>query len=240
MNLKINFKLNKELDKDMIRVFMQIRAEKGGGVDFAEGIFHVHPDLRTLRDKPEDEQKSIISEYVDNFYKENEKELNDSVLEMNQKWNEDENKFINQVETIFKNPEPGEGKYIGYLSIINCNPRFLQNKTFQVFYKHNAGSNYVTAHEVLHFFFYDYSAKHFPEIFKDLNTNSGIYWDLAELFDVVVMSSPDFISPEYLNNTRPYPNHLKYFDAVKEIWDKNPDIDSWIVEAYDFLKSLTA
>jgi hypothetical protein len=235
MNLKIKLELNKELDKQMIFVFAGTKGQRLGGIDFSNGVFVLHKDLSVIEGKNEDEQKKIISEYVDNFYETNAGELNDVILKMNNDWQKDESEFIKQVKSIFKDPEVPEGKYIGYLSIINCNPRFLNNKTFQVYYKHNAGSNYVTAHEVLHFFFYDYASNKHPEIFANLDTNSGIYWDLAELFDVVVMPSPGFISKEYQDNTRPYPAHQKYVEVVKEIWDKNPDIDNWILESYEYL-----
>lgn len=236
MNLKIKFELNKELDKQMVFNF-GTRSISAGGVDFAEGIFYVHPELRKIVGKDIGEQKQIISDYIDNFYKIHEKELGDSLIEMNKNWQGDEDRFNEQVDILFKNPEIPAGKYIGSLSVINCNPRFLQDKTFQVFYKHPAGSNYIAAHEVLHFFFYDYASKKHPDIFANLDTNSGTYWDLAELFDVVVMSSPNFISENYSKNTRPYPAHQKYFDSVKEIWDKNPDIDNWVVESYKYLNS---
>lgn len=234
MDLKIRFELNKDLDKQMVFNF-GTRSISAGGIDFAEGIFYVHPDLRKIIGKENEEQKQIINDYIDDFYRTHKKELDDSLVEMGKDWQMDEEKFNEQVKTIFKDPEIAVGKYVGYLSVINCNPRFLHNKTFQVYYKHSAGSKYVTSHEVLHFFFYDYTSKKHSEIFANLDTNSGIYWDLAELFDVVVMSSPNFISKEYQENTRPYPAHQKYLDVVKDIWNKNPDIDNWVVESYEYL-----
>ena len=236
MNLKIKFELNKELDKQMAFNFGTRSASKGG-IDFTESVFQPHPDLRQIVGKENEEQKQIISDYIDDFYKTHEEELRALVADMNDNWHKDEENFNEQVKTIFKNPEIPEGKYIGYLSVINCNPRFLHDKTFQVFYKHRAGSNYVTAHETLHFFFYDYTAKKHPELFANLNPNSGVYWDMAELFDVVVMSHPDFISEEYAKNTRPYPSHAKYCDTLKEIWNKDLDIDNWIVKSYKYLSS---
>ncbi|MGC9602439.1 MAG: phosphotransferase [Minisyncoccia bacterium] len=228
----ITFKLNKELDKEMALEFLGVKA---GGIDFTQGIITVHPQLKSLLGKDAGTQKQIIDEYIDEFYKTHEELLNAYVVEMQKNWNKDETKFIEQLDIIFKNPEVPKGEYTGYLSILDCNPRFLDTKTFQVFYKHPSGSNYITAHEVLHFFFYDYAEKKYPQIFKKLDTNSGIFWDLAELFNVVVMSEPSFISEQYANHAKPYPAHAKYFDAAKNIWEKNRDIDSWLIEAYQFL-----
>jgi kanamycin kinase len=232
-NLHLTFKLNKELDKEMALEFLGVKA---GGIDFTQGIIAVHPQLKSLLGKDENAQKQIIEEYVEEFYKSNQTLLNSCVVEMQQNWNKDETKFIEQLDTLFKNPEAPKGEYEGYLSILDCNPRFLDTKTFQVFYEHPSGSNYITAHEVLHFFFYDYAEKKYPEIFKKLSTeNSGIFWDMAELFNVVVMSEPSFISEDYAKHTKPYPAHAKYLDAVKKMWKKNHDIDSWLIEAYRYL-----
>lgn len=232
MNLKIKFELNKPLDKAMAFEFLDTKA---GGIDFSGGIISVHPELKVILGKDENEQKQIISDYFDKFYETNDEDLRAHLLQMGQDWDNDESKFIHQIENIFKNPPVPEGKYIGYLSIINCNPRFLEDKTFQVFYKHPSGSNFVTAHEVLHFFFYDYAERRYPEIFKKLDQNFGVYWDLAELFNNIVMSDQNLISKEYSKHTKSYPDHVKYFDMVRTFWEKNPGLDAWLIEAYNYL-----
>jgi len=231
----IKFELNKELDKQMAFVFLS-RTSKVGGVDFSQGVTKPHPALEEARTKEEGERKEIISEYFDKYYKENEKELKSEVINFRDNWSKVESKFIDQINKIFKNPIPPEGKYIGYLSIINCNPRFLDSKTFQIFNKHRAGSNLITAHEVLHFFFYDYAGNKYPEIFKELDTNTGIYWLLAELFNDVILSLPEFIEIHGNKEIQSYPKHQEYFEYMKKLWGDNPDIDSWIIKAYNYLK----
>lgn len=234
MNLQIKFELNKSLDKAMAFEFLNMKA---GGMDFSDRIISVHPELKIIVDKDENEQKQLISDYFDKFYETNDKDLKAHLLQMGNDWEKDESKFILQLKSIFKNTPVPEGKYIGYLSIINCNPRFLEDKTFQVFYKHRSGSNFITVHEVLHFFFYDYAERAYPEIFKKLDQNSGAYWDLAELFNDVVMSDLNFISKEYSEHAKPYPDHVKHFDRVKDLWGNNPDLDAWLIEAYNYLAS---
>lgn len=234
MNLKIKFELNKQLDKDMAFEFLGTHA---GGIDFSGGIISVHPELKNILDKDENKQKQTINDYFDKFYEVNDADLNARLLKMSEDWKKDEDDFTKQLGKIFKNPSVPDGKYIGYLSIINCNPRFLEDRTFQVFYKHPSGSNFVTAHEVLHFFFYDYAERKYPEIFKNLDQNSGIYWDLAELFNDVVMADPNFISKSYSEHAKPYPDHVKYFDKAKYLWEKNRDLDAWLIEAHNYLSS---
>lgn len=233
MNLKIKFELNKQLDKEMAFEFLGMKA---GGIDFSGGIISVHPELKDILNRDEHEQITTINNYFDKFYEANSKDLNAHLSRMRKDWEEDKDKFTKQLEKIFNNPTvPPEGKYIGYLSIINCNPRFLEDKTFQVFYKHPSGSNFVTAHELLHFFFYDYTERKYPEIFKKLDQNSGVYWDLAELFNDVVMSDPNFISESYSEHAKPYPDHVRYFDKVRALWEKSHNLDEWLIETHKYL-----
>ena len=44
--------------------------------------------------------------------------------------------FFDALELIFKT-DFSSTSYKGYLSIFNCNPRFVETKEFQVFYKRN-------------------------------------------------------------------------------------------------------
>ena len=234
MKLHITFELNKELDKEMALAFLDNEA---GGVDFSQGVTAPHPEIKNIKEKTEQERKEIISGYFDRYYKEHEKELLDRVEYFHKDWEPVESKFIEQINKIFKNPETPEGKYVGYLSIINCNPRFLDSKTFQIFYKHRAGSNYVTSHEVLHFFFYDYADRNHSDIFAELKPNDGIYWELAELFNDVILDLPEFVAIHNQTETKSYPAHEKHQAFMKKLWKDKSDIDNWIVEAYNYLNS---
>ena len=235
MNLKVKFRLNKSLDKKMAFEFLNIKA---GGIDFSRGIISVHSELKIILKESKVKQKKIINKYFNKFYKNNKKYLDNRLKEMEKDWEKVEKKFIRQLEIIFKNPKVPKGKYIGYLSIINCNPRFLDDKTFQIFYKYPSGSNYVITHEILHFFFYDYAVKKYPKIFSKLDMNSGIFWDMAELFNAVIMSEPNFIIKDYSEKNKPYPSHIKYFNKAKEIWRKNKDIDNWLIEFYNYFRKI--
>lgn len=234
MKLHITFELNKELDKEMALVFLDNEA---GGVDFSQGVTTPHPELKNIKGKKEQERKETINDYFDKYYKEHGDELLEHVEQFRKDWVPVENKFIEQINKIFKNPETPAGKYIGYLSIINCNPRFLNSKTFQIFHKHRAGSNYITSHEVLHFFFYDYADRNHSNIFAKLNPDDGTYWDMAELFNNVILDLPEFIAIHGQTKVEIYPTHEKHTTFMKKLWDDKPEIDNWITEAYKYLNS---
>lgn len=234
INLDIKFELNKELDKQMAFIFIN-RTNKVGGVDFSKSVTSVHPELEAVKDLNEDDKKKVIGEYFDKFYDNNSKDLENHILNFQTNWKEIEVDFTKQLNKIFKNPIKPEGKWIGYLSIINCNPRFLDNKTFQIFYKHRSGSNSVAIHEILHFFFYDYAIKNFNNIFGELDENKGIFWMLAELFNDVIQTLPEFVEIQGNTETFGYPDHIKHQDFLKKLWANKQDIDIWIPKAYEYL-----
>ncbi len=237
MNLGITFELNKELDKEMAFVFLN-KSSKIAGVDFSKNVTDFHPTLASIKDLHEDEQKRIIGEYFDTYYDEHKTELEQYVSQFQTDWVKIENVFTKQLNTVFKNPLKPDGKWVGYISTINCNPRFLDTKTFQVFYKHKNGSNEIAIHEILHFFFYDYAVKKFPEIFGTLDKNTGIFWMLAELFNDVIQTLPEFKEMQGEIEYFGYPGHQKYYEYLRKLWLYNPDIDTWIPKAYEYLHSL--
>ena len=88
-------------------------------------------------------------------------------------WRKKENEYITITEDFFDGFQFQKGKYIAYASIINCNPRFLEPKTFQFFYKKPlADAIYTIAHELLHFIFFDF-------IKKKLKKKQNIYQKIS-------------------------------------------------------------
>lgn len=229
MKLNARFRLNKSLDKEMAFEFLAARC---GGVDFSQGVLNVHPKLQRLKEVGDEKKREVISNYFDAFYDRHEDYLEKRKVEFGKEWKEVENKFLIETEKIFRGHPFPRGKYIGFLSIIDCNPRFLKNKTFQVFYLHPHGVRYVTAHELLHFIFYDYAIKKCPELFRELDTESGIFWDLAEVFNSIILHTPGFVKIHGIKEEVVYPEHLEYVSRLDRVWRKHQDVDRFIVAGY--------
>ncbi len=102
--------------------------------------------------------------------------------------------FLRETEEIFKSYAWPRGKYIVYLSIFDFCPRFLEEKTFQIFmYDSDEGILFTIAHEMLHFIFYDYCLKRYPAVFRGCDTEEGSFWEVADLFNAVMQRTPSFI-----------------------------------------------
>jgi len=230
---KVIFKLNKSLDKKIALEFLEVIK---GGIDFSRGITEVHPELRNLRViSSRVKKQETINKYFDSFYNKHKIYLTRKVKEFQKYWYRIEASFFSEAGKIFNKTSSKGREYTAYLSIINCNPRFLNNKSFQVFYLHPQGVKYVASHEILHFLFYDYAIERFPAMFKKQDTESGIFWDLSEIFNAVIQQTEPFIGLHGKVSDFVYPMHKKYLSQAKKSWHKYKDINQWIKLTYKYL-----
>ncbi|HOL54058.1 MAG: hypothetical protein PHF40_01530 [Candidatus Pacebacteria bacterium] len=233
MQPKVRFQLNKELDKKMALEFVSFHR---GGIDFAKNIIALHPLLKILTKLNQGQKRKVINDYFDIYYQQHREILQKCVTAFNYEWRRVEKAFLREAAKIFHHYPFPKGKYLGYLSIINCNPRFLSNKTFQIYYRHPQGVVYVTMHELLHFIFYDYAIQQHPQIFKKLDPENGIFWDLSEIFNDVILSLPPFKKLHKQQKIICYPEHQQYFQKFQKLWQQTNDIDQWLVEGLEILK----
>ncbi|MFA6416134.1 MAG: hypothetical protein WCW56_01470 [Candidatus Paceibacterota bacterium] len=213
----ISIKLNKELDYE---VYGDFKDFKIGGVNFGEKIRKNHPEINA----------DNYREYIDNFYLTNQNLLEKNCQEINNDLNQKQQKFFTELKNIF-GLDISKKEYLGYLSIFNCNPRYIEKGTFQIFYKKDLLDKIEVAfHESLHFAFFDYCDQ-FIEETKSLSKNSGPLWELSEIFNVIVLNLPQF--QEILQRPEQpfYPELKEKLEIVQNVWDKNHDnLKNFIME----------
>ncbi|MEK6830536.1 MAG: hypothetical protein AABX77_00735 [Nanoarchaeota archaeon] len=204
---------------------------KAGGIDFGNSIIKDHLKLKNIRNFSPKKRKKIINQYFDNYYKNNNSVLIKKLLLIREKWKEKENNFLKITQKIFNDFGFKKGMYIGYISIIDCNPRFLESKTFQVFYKKDINEAiYVIAHELLHFIFFDY----FNDKIK-INITEEKLWDLSEIFNVIILESDYFKEIINKKHIKPYPEHKKYLSNFRKLFKDSKNIKDFIVEGINLL-----
>jgi len=217
---ELKFKINKELD---IKVGAHFLEHKKAGVDFGKGIILLHPFLKEAIGLPENQKQKIIEEYVGRFYTENETELIKVMNEFQILWEKKSQNFFSLVDEIFQSyPWPG-GQYLAFPSIFNCNPRFLETKTFQVFWKHKRGPISVSAHEMLHFLFYDYFEKNLP---RGVEVPNEKLWAISEIVDFFVLNSPSFrqlIEKE----EKLYPDLYPLATKLRPLWEESKNFSDF-------------
>jgi len=208
---ELKFKLNKPLDKKMAFEFLNYQKD---GLDFGSNIIKFHPQLKSVKKiKSLGKKQKLINQYIDRFYSKNKKELVSAKKKLEILWKKNANNFYKKVDKIFNKPQWLKGKYICYISILPCGPRFLENKTFQSFYKLNGRGLERIQHEMLHFIFYDYIKKNFSK--KFIKDNQEKIWVLSEIFNAIILEHA------------PYPAHKKLTPYYQKIWRLSKNIDDF-------------
>lgn len=223
----VKFELDKEVDKFMASKFLDYRI---GTVDYSDGVWGPHPSLKGVTGK----DIYMIDEYFNKFYSNNLLLLNNLVESFTQEWDKIEKKYLKKCTDFFNGFTFPSGDYIGYVSIINCNPRFLETCSFQLFYKSKSCVP-TTAHELMHFIFYSYITRNSTKAKKDEIESSGAWWLTSEIFNNVVLDLPEF--RELLGGyfEEPHLGHEEYFESAKKLYEESANIDEFIDMLYQFV-----
>ena len=206
----VNFEINKELDYWAVGEFVTFDPNDL----ISKNILDTHPNLKDALNLDSAEKTSFYKNYVDRMYAEKGEALIDTKKDLQKSWGLVEQEFLDETAKIFNNHPWPKGSYTGFLSIFNCNPRFLEEKTFQIYYKHPEGLVYVCAHEMLHFMFYDYLEKN-PDLVKNISESS--IWDLSEIFNIILLERPEFVGITGNDNPRPYTEHEKLLSDFRKV-----------------------
>jgi len=228
---KIRFYTNKDLDKFMALQFLN---EKAAGIDFGKNIIKIHPELKKARKLNKKEKQRIINRYFDRYYKINKKNLQKRLRLFRNEWRKKEEAFLNITSSLFDNFQFQKGMYICYLSIIDCNPRFLESKTFQTFYKKSIDEAIQTiAHELLHFIFFDLLNKKLKKESQILSKER--IWDLSEIFNIIILKSDSYNNIINKETIKPYPEHIKYLSLFEKTYKQSIDIKKFISKGIKIL-----
>lgn len=204
----IKISLNIKLDYE---VYTEFRNFSISGVDFGLRIKKDHPDINS---------KNYV-EYINNFYEENKIEIGNSISELMGIISQKSDSYFVTIKKYF-NLDLDKEDYKGYISIFDCNPRFIEDKSFQVFYKKSDLDKLgVCFHEITHFAFFDYFERLFPEKYKSLDKNNGILWEFSEIINVILLNEPEFRNILQGEEKLFYPNLENKLEEIRKIWEKS-------------------
>lgn len=215
----MKIEINKELDKE---VYLDFHNAVIGGADFGKKIKDTHSEIT---------EENYV-EYIDKYYKEYEKELSHSLDEAKKCFLDVETILFNQLSEYFKQ-KPNFENVTCYLSIFNCNPRYIETKTFQVFYRkpYNMKKE-VIVHELTHFSFYDFCYKLGLKDSKEL-------WELSEIFNVIFLNLEPIRSAIGTEELLFYPELKEKLEAINLIWNKDLEPKDFVLSSLEYLKQKT-
>ena len=214
----MKIELNKKLDKEVYLAFFDAVV---GGADFGKKIRDDHPNIT----------KENHIEYIDNFYTTNAGELEGIRKDTELCFNDINDVLFSELHKYFGKDYSKEN-YTCYLSIFNCNPRYIETKSFQVYYKRSYDMRKeVMAHELTHFAFYDYC--HGLGI-KDSDT----FWELSEIFNVLFLNLPSIQKAIGAQEFLFYPDLKDKLEEIKNIWIKQLNAKKFMEVSLQYLQSI--
>lgn len=213
----MKIELNKQLDKEVYLAFCDAIV---GDADFGKKIRDDHPNIT----------KENYIEYIDDFYMTNNDELKSSLKDTELCFSEIKDLLFFELQKYF-GKDYSKKNYTCYLSIFNCNPRYLENKSFQVYYKrsHNMRKE-VIAHEITHFAFYDFC--------DNLGIKNDNYlWELSEIFNVIFLNLPEIQKAIGAEELLFYPDLKDKLEKIKKIWMEQSNAEKFIETSLKHLQS---
>lgn len=216
----IKITLNKKLDYE---VYTDFYNHSRAGANFSEKIKKDHPNINLENHK----------KYIDDFYIANYAEILKKQEEINKSLTLKQDIFFIALKKIF-DIDFSNDPYQGYLSIFDCNPRYLETKTFQIYYKRELIDMLgVAFHEATHFAFFDYLDKNFSEQIKDLDKNKGILWEMSEILNIIILNLPSFKEITGKEERLFYPNLQGKLAQANVLWNSTKSIKIFINKYFE-------
>jgi hypothetical protein len=214
---------DKELDKE---VYLDFADFSVAGADFGARIRRDHPGI----------SEENHSSYIDEYYDTNRSALERSTDELRGKLEETQHDFYTAAQSVF-GTDYSDVKVTGALSIFDCNPRYPEKDVFQVYYQRDTlGKIEVAYHETMHFLFFRYCADQCADLIHGYDQNNGPYWELSEIFNVVILNQPAFRSILKREEQMFYPHLEGKLLLAKQIWLEGNSSVRYFVEQMLALK----
>lgn len=166
---------------------------KSNILDWSETVYKYHPKLKEIVAgiKDKDEFYNKCYEYVENYIKENHKEIKKARDSFEKSWNEVGGKFFQNILKDFDINLSGEIKKIKAIVSINpiC-PRNIDKWSYNLFYKSpSSRMREISIHEIIHFLHFKKWLEIFPDYDKKTFNSPYSEWVLSEILVIPIMNN---------------------------------------------------
>jgi len=160
-------------------------------------------------------ERGIVNDFVKSMYVEQGSIIKENLTRYQKRWGNLQECFYELTSQLFPRHYWPKGKYVAYPTIWGMYPRFLETKTFQIPHKHkNKGYVMVIiAHEMLHFLFYDYFYKNFPQY--KASKYDFFVWNISEIFNTIIQNSSEWLKV-FKVKSMGYPEHNQVREKLQK------------------------
>lgn len=228
---------------ELCSIIDTINSQQSANDDFfKESLYMVYPqfDRKIVERSNLVERKKYIASKVNEVYRENEITIDNKVIEYQKFWNREASTIQKGLENFFKISL--DHKFNDVIAYVGINPicaRYLENNTFDAFFKFSANGMTVTSiHEIIHFLWFYKWHELFADNKEDYE-NPSLKWILSEMVvDLIIEHSGlNYLNPEKHMTIYPYfhdakIDNEKILDKLELLIETN-DIDEFMVKAYN-------
>ncbi len=228
---KIKFKI--DFKKDILIFFNFLRDSKyDEGRNFQWAVLKHYPYFKKFN---KNINKKIVEDFVFKYYSKNKKFIERNLTIYEKNWKKIEKEFFVLIKNIFPKLKWPKGKYIAYSTMWSMYPRFLDDKTFQIpaISKKKKIVNFIIAHEMLHFIFYEYFLNKYKK-YKNHKYDFFV-WHVSEIFNVIIINRPDW-QKILKNKDNGYPEHKKIIKKLSKNYYNLQDLIDNIIEEVNKIK----
>lgn len=225
-NPKIRFAINKEKDISFLRSLLRYREQQKRELGWALSGHKILKRKLDVFKTISPQVFKLVRGHLDDFYKANKDLMNRQLVQIDSVWvSRRRKKFYLLIGKLFKDSVFPKGKYVAYLTAWNLYPRFLEDKTFFIPWRHVDADfiHVVIAHEMLHFKFFDFFKKHFPS-FRNPE-HSFFIWHVSEIFNGAVQNSKPWLKV-FKKKVKLYPEHEKIVRSILKWQAEQKSIDA--------------
>jgi len=168
-----------------------------------------------------------VRERVEKYHHEHVDVLDAYVADVASVWNKKVQHFTAFTNALFRPEDTPTATYTCYPTIWPLVARDPERKTvaFPVEVTPTEASA-VLAHEFLHELYYRHIAHSFPHV----DINSRAVWDVSEVVNVLIMSSPEW-QEVFPYDFAPYEIHKSMHDDLLPVWKARKDFDDFLQKA---------
>jgi len=231
---RVKFRISQVAELRTLKAFFHdVKYDNGRSLKWA--IFRRHRELKNIIKNSSKLPLSQIIKYIRDVYKQNNVHFLHDTIIVEKQWRKKEMPFFLLTKNLFPNLTWPKGKYIAYFTIWSMFPRFLDDKTFQIpfFHKKKGYINVIIAHELLHFIFYKYFYKWYPQ-YRNPKYNYFV-WNISEIFNILIQNSKPWIK-EFNQKALLYPEHKNILSVLKNKLNKKTfiakELTKYIVDEF--------
>ena len=210
-------------------------------LNFRSAVVNYFPDLKDIDDSLSKEEKNMkIEDLIKECYEYSESRLDEEAKRYNEVWGKYNKDYFNTLSKYLNIDWPtGKEEIIASVGLIPIFPRYLDTFSFDLSYGlEDKKIVEVTAHETLHFLWFEKWKKMYPDCVREEFDYPHIVWEYSEMVTAPILNSKE-INKVLQIEEKSYDYFYEInglMDGLNNIYASNKSIEEKICDGFEFSK----